>query len=95
VSILEIPLVSEIIQSKALVRCPPPSQIFQGRQDILERMDECFSNDTGGRHVYVLYGLGGSGKTQIALKFLDLANKPNPRYSLLCNVRCITADDLT
>jgi hypothetical protein len=86
VSILEIPLVSEIIQSKALVRCPPPSQIFQGRQDILERIDECFSNDTGGRHVYVLYGLGGSGKTQIALKFLDLANKPNPRYSLLCNV---------
>ncbi|KAJ7810868.1 hypothetical protein B0H14DRAFT_2459902 [Mycena olivaceomarginata] len=72
---------SEIIQSKALVRCPPPSQIFQGRQDILERMDECFSNDTGGRHVYVLYGLGGSGKTQIALKFLDLANKPNPRFT--------------
>ncbi|KAJ7862029.1 hypothetical protein B0H14DRAFT_517745 [Mycena olivaceomarginata] len=72
---------SEIIQSKALVRCPPPSQIFQGRQDILERMDECFSNDTWGRHVYVLYGLGGSGKTQIALKFLDLANKPNPRFT--------------
>ncbi|KAJ7809310.1 hypothetical protein B0H13DRAFT_2479113 [Mycena leptocephala] len=46
-----------------------------GRQDILEKMDEYFSRDIGERHTYVLHGLGGSGKTQIALKFLDMNNR--------------------
>ncbi|KAF8176817.1 hypothetical protein K438DRAFT_1681728 [Mycena galopus ATCC 62051] len=55
-----------------VTRCPPPSHIFQGRQDILQKMNEYFSRDIGARHVYVLYGLGGSGKTQIALKFLEM-----------------------
>ena len=62
----------------ALVRCPPPSQIFQGRQDVLAKMDEYFSKDIGERHKYVLHGLGGSGKTEIALKFLDRANRHQP-----------------
>ncbi|KAJ7803127.1 hypothetical protein B0H14DRAFT_3154670 [Mycena olivaceomarginata] len=66
----------------ALIRCPPPSQIFQGRLDILAKMGEYFSKDIGRRHVYVLYGLGGSGKTQIALKFLDKANQQStPRFT--------------
>ncbi|KAJ7728980.1 hypothetical protein B0H14DRAFT_3621656 [Mycena olivaceomarginata] len=79
------PLASEIEQSKAAlahVRCPPPSQIFQGRQDILEKMAKYFSTDPGQRHTYVLYGLGGSGKTQIALKFLDMMNRyQTPRFT--------------
>ncbi|KAJ7357943.1 hypothetical protein DFH08DRAFT_801816 [Mycena albidolilacea] len=65
-----------------LVGCPPPSQIFQGRQDILARMKDPFSKDIGKRHVYVLHGLGGSGKTQIALKFLNMMNQyPTPRFT--------------
>ncbi len=59
----------------ALVICPPPSRIFQGRQDILAKMDEYFSKDIGERHIYVLHGLGGSGKTQIGLKFLDMIGR--------------------
>ncbi|KAJ6533869.1 hypothetical protein DFH09DRAFT_1284320 [Mycena vulgaris] len=62
------PTAFEINQSKValpLVKCPPPSQIFQGRQDILKKMDEYFSRAIGERHIYVLYGLGGSGKSQI------------------------------
>ncbi|KAJ7367478.1 hypothetical protein DFH08DRAFT_927989 [Mycena albidolilacea] len=66
----------------ALVRCPPSSQIFQGRQDILAKMTEYFSKDIGTRHIYVLHGLGGSGKTQISLKFLDTANhEATPRFT--------------
>ncbi|KAJ7827110.1 hypothetical protein B0H14DRAFT_3144690 [Mycena olivaceomarginata] len=76
---------NEVKQSQAalaLIRCPPPSQIFQGRLDILAKMGEYFSKDIGRRHVYVLYGLGGSGKTQIALKFLDTANQQStPRFT--------------
>ncbi|KAJ7622271.1 hypothetical protein FB45DRAFT_798371 [Roridomyces roridus] len=55
----------------ALVRCPPASQIFQGRQEILDKMQQYFAQDNKKRRVYVLHGLGGSGKTQIALKFLE------------------------
>ncbi|KAJ7748713.1 hypothetical protein B0H14DRAFT_2983730, partial [Mycena olivaceomarginata] len=45
-------------------------------------MDDYFSKDIGKRHIYVLHGLGGSGKTQIALKFLDITNQyPTPRFT--------------
>ncbi|KAJ7798552.1 hypothetical protein B0H14DRAFT_32821 [Mycena olivaceomarginata] len=68
----------------AQVKCPPPTQMFQGRQDILAKMVEHFSRNIGERHVYVLHGLGGSGKTQIALKFLEImGSKPSPRFTKL------------
>ncbi|KAJ7636538.1 P-loop containing nucleoside triphosphate hydrolase protein [Roridomyces roridus] len=55
----------------ALVRCPLASQIFQGRKEILNKMQEYFSQEPKKRRIFVLYGLGGSGKTQIAVKFLE------------------------
>ncbi|KAJ7747774.1 hypothetical protein B0H16DRAFT_916814 [Mycena metata] len=57
--------------------CSPPSRIFCGRQDILDKMEDFFA-DTGTQHIYVLHGLGGAGKTQIALKFI---NKSSSRFS--------------
>ncbi|KAJ7713117.1 P-loop containing nucleoside triphosphate hydrolase protein [Mycena metata] len=51
--------------------CPPPSRIFQGRQAVLDKMHLFFNTDSGEQHMYVLYGLGGAGKTQIALKFIE------------------------
>ncbi|KAJ7754762.1 hypothetical protein B0H16DRAFT_737019 [Mycena metata] len=57
--------------------CPPPSRIFCGREGILNKMHQFFS-DTGIQHIYVLHGLGGAGKTQIALKFI---NKSSSRFS--------------
>ncbi|KAJ7823128.1 P-loop containing nucleoside triphosphate hydrolase protein [Mycena olivaceomarginata] len=57
--------------AQILKHCPPPSRIFQGREVILERMHQYFAQDTGKQHIYVLYGLGGAGKTQIALKFIE------------------------
>ncbi|KAJ7757882.1 hypothetical protein B0H16DRAFT_1536128, partial [Mycena metata] len=51
-------------------RCPPPSRVFCGREDILNKMHQFFC-DTGIQHIYVLHGLGGAGKTQIALKFIN------------------------
>ena len=35
-------------------------------------MHKYFTEDTGKQHIYVLYGLGGVGKTQIGLKFAEL-----------------------
>ncbi|KAJ7800552.1 P-loop containing nucleoside triphosphate hydrolase protein [Mycena leptocephala] len=53
--------------------CPPPSRIFQGRQTLLDKMNQFFAQDIGKQHIYVLHGLGGAGKTQIALRFINLS----------------------
>jgi tetraacyldisaccharide-1-P 4'-kinase len=50
------------------------SSVFTGREDVYQRLSEaCLpSNAREGQRVqkrFVLYGLGGSGKTQICLKF--------------------------
>ncbi|KAJ7280093.1 hypothetical protein C8J57DRAFT_1712128 [Mycena rebaudengoi] len=55
--------------------CPPPSRMFHGRRDVLDKMHAYFSQDIGERHVCLLYGLGGAGKTQICLKFLTESEK--------------------
>ncbi|KAJ7343825.1 hypothetical protein DFH08DRAFT_781334 [Mycena albidolilacea] len=55
--------------------CPPSSRIFYGRKIILDAMHQYFGQDTGKQHIYVLYGLGGAGKTQIALRFIEESSK--------------------
>ncbi|KAJ7111258.1 P-loop containing nucleoside triphosphate hydrolase protein, partial [Mycena epipterygia] len=50
--------------------CPRPSRIFHGRQTILDQMHQYFTVNKGKQDIFVLHGLGGAGKTQIALKFI-------------------------
>ncbi|KAJ7811530.1 P-loop containing nucleoside triphosphate hydrolase protein [Mycena olivaceomarginata] len=69
---------SKIQASQTINHCPPPSRIFQGRRDILDKMHSFFTSDVGIQHIYVLYGLGGAGKTQITLKFI---NESSSRFS--------------
>ena len=80
---------------QALPSPPLPSDIFTGRTDILERMRQCFSSTTSvsatpSRRVFVLHGLGGSGKTQLALKFLELSNTEYHLYAT-----CIASEPLS
>ncbi|KAJ6572821.1 P-loop containing nucleoside triphosphate hydrolase protein [Mycena vulgaris] len=51
--------------------CPPPSRHFHGRTGILEKMRQFFNKVSGEQHIFLLHGLGGSGKTQTALKFIQ------------------------
>ena len=56
---------------------PLPTDIFTGRDDYLRKLEEGFElSGTVARkekqRVFVLYGSGGMGKTQLALKFADL-----------------------
>ncbi|KAJ7168441.1 hypothetical protein C8R46DRAFT_1267467 [Mycena filopes] len=51
--------------------CPPPSRIFHGRQIILDKMHQFFTGSSGRQLIYSLHGLGGAGKTQTALKFIQ------------------------
>ena len=49
-----------------------PSIFFTGRDQYLQRLKAHFSSKTGGqRKHFLLHGLGGIGKTQISLKFME------------------------
>ncbi|KAF8961390.1 acyl transferase/acyl hydrolase/lysophospholipase [Flammula alnicola] len=50
--------------------CPLPVRSFTGRKDILDKMRRYFDSRGESQSVFVLYGLGGSGKSQLAFKFL-------------------------
>ncbi|KAF7368056.1 FabD/lysophospholipase-like protein [Mycena sanguinolenta] len=61
---------SKLRAAQMSIKCPLPSRKFQGRKDILDKMQDFFALNIGTQNIYVLHGLGGAGKTQIALKFI-------------------------
>ncbi|KAH8834490.1 hypothetical protein DL96DRAFT_1810747 [Flagelloscypha sp. PMI_526] len=50
--------------------CPPPTQYFTGRRRPLEQLEGHFNSSSDECHIAVLYGMGGSGKTQMGLEFI-------------------------
>jgi hypothetical protein len=54
-----------------LKTCPFPTRVFTGRRNVIDQMHAYFSSNIGMCHVFVLYGLGGAGKSQIAYKFIE------------------------
>ncbi|KAJ7823913.1 hypothetical protein B0H13DRAFT_341419 [Mycena leptocephala] len=65
------PSISADQAAQQINNCPPPSRIFHGRRAILNKMHQFFNQNIGKQHIYVLHGLGGAGKTQIGLKFIN------------------------
>ncbi|KAJ7105219.1 hypothetical protein C8R44DRAFT_858607 [Mycena epipterygia] len=61
-----VPQVTQITNN-----CAAPSRMFHGRQSILHKMQQYFFQTTAKQHIYLVYGLGGAGKTQIVLKFIE------------------------
>ncbi|QRV82813.1 kinesin light chain [Ceratobasidium sp. AG-Ba] len=53
---------------------PAPTPVFTGREDIISQIAESISHGNRKRCVSVLYGLGGSGKTQLALKMVEVTH---------------------
>ncbi|KAJ7916511.1 hypothetical protein B0H13DRAFT_2448673 [Mycena leptocephala] len=75
--------------------CPPPSRLFQGRENILDKMHQYyFIKDSSGKHIFLLYGLGGAGKTQIGLKFIERASPQSEEYSCHKNAGSTSQDAL-
>ncbi|KAM6494419.1 P-loop containing nucleoside triphosphate hydrolase protein [Amanita muscaria] len=62
------------LSSDQIPPLPPlklPSTFFTGRDIYLQTLKDCFSPDTDSeRKKFLLYGMGGIGKTQICLKFI-------------------------
>ena len=54
---------------------PHSSPIFTGRRDVLDKLKEIFThqvtNMLKSRCSCLLWGMGGIGKTQISLKFIE------------------------
>lgn len=53
---------------------PSSSSLFTGRNGFLDALEKFFVDQGPGQHLrreYLLYGMGGAGKTQIALKFAE------------------------
>ncbi|KAG8721809.1 hypothetical protein FRC09_007345 [Ceratobasidium sp. 395] len=50
---------------------PSSSPMFTGREEDIQKITSYFSDGPTGRKVFVLHGLGGTGKTQIALRFIE------------------------
>ncbi|KAF8224686.1 hypothetical protein L208DRAFT_1409724 [Tricholoma matsutake] len=65
-----------LVQKRAppLKNCPSPTNLFTGRSDVLQQLHKCFpplstSVESAQQCRFVLYGLGGGGKTQIMIAF--------------------------
>ncbi|KAK7028428.1 P-loop containing nucleoside triphosphate hydrolase protein [Favolaschia claudopus] len=78
--LIDLQVASEARKTKSWKPCPFPVAAFTGQRGILEKMHQLFSQNQGFRHIFVLHGLGGSGKSQIALKFVEEA-QANKRFS--------------
>ncbi|CAE6467838.1 unnamed protein product [Rhizoctonia solani] len=52
-------------------RCPAPSPIFTGCEPQISKVELCVADSTMVRKVCIVHGLGGAGKTQIALKVVE------------------------
>ena len=52
---------------------PNPGPLFTGRKDVLDQLGKIFLNRTNSkpRRSCLLWGMGGIGKTQICLKFIE------------------------
>ena len=55
---------------------PPPTEMFTGRDTYLDHMESSFdltktSMELKKQRRFVLYGIGGVGKTQLVLKFIE------------------------
>ncbi|KAG8717983.1 hypothetical protein FRC09_013341 [Ceratobasidium sp. 395] len=58
-------------QTTGVKRCPAPSPAFTGCERQIAQVVTCLLGHNNERRVCVVHGLGGSGKTQIALKSVE------------------------
>ncbi|QRV95347.1 kinesin light chain [Ceratobasidium sp. AG-Ba] len=60
-----------IQQLTGVKRCPVPSAVFTGNERYVSQVTNCIIGPANERRVCVIHGLGGSGKTQVALKSIE------------------------
>lgn len=58
-------------QAAGVKHCPMPTLVFTGRDAPIGQVESCILDCSQERRVCVLHGLGGAGKTQIALRTIE------------------------
>jgi len=51
--------------------CSPPVTSFIGRKAIFEKMCKYFDSEYASQRIFILHGIGGAGKSQLAFKFTE------------------------
>jgi hypothetical protein len=67
-------VLSQVQQGPSHKHMPSCSPLFTGRKEYLDRLEQYFGRETDRRQRrkrFLLYGLGGTGKSQICLKFIE------------------------
>lgn len=59
------------ITSTGINFCPPPTSLFVGREEQVQRAAAYLLSDRAHQQIFVIYGLGGAGKTQMALRIVE------------------------
>jgi len=73
---------------------------FIGRKDILDKLRKYFDSESTSQRVFVLHGLGGAGKSQLAFKFVEeskdkrYTNWSNKLNSLLLTTLFLSFSDI-
>ncbi|QRV95519.1 kinesin light chain [Ceratobasidium sp. AG-Ba] len=55
-------------QISGIRECPAPTSVFTERHEPIRRAIDCLTDRTEDRRVFVYHGMGGAGKTQLALQ---------------------------
>ncbi|KAG8765205.1 hypothetical protein FRC12_007632 [Ceratobasidium sp. 428] len=78
-----------IQRTTGIKRCPAPSPAFTGCERQIAQVVNCLLGRSNERRVCVVHGLGGSGKTQIALKSVE---RTRDKWSDIVYVDATTRD---
>ncbi|KAG8792030.1 hypothetical protein FRC12_007463 [Ceratobasidium sp. 428] len=58
-------------QELGVKTCPPPTSVYTERRKPVQLAIKCLTSSTKDRRVFVFHGLGGAGKTQLALRTVE------------------------
>lgn len=67
----QVPVTIDRIKSASINAYPPPTSIFVGREGPVQRVAAFLLSGEAKRKIYVIHGLGGAGKTQMALRVVE------------------------
>ncbi|KAG8716716.1 hypothetical protein FRC09_015318 [Ceratobasidium sp. 395] len=72
--------------------CPPPTSVYTERRKPVQLAINCLTSSSKERRVFVFHGLGGAGKTQLALRTVE---RTRDHWSDVIYVDATTAETLT
>ncbi|KAG8766152.1 hypothetical protein FRC12_007058 [Ceratobasidium sp. 428] len=63
--------IAVVRQESGVKTCPPPTSVYTERRKPVQLAINCLTSNAKERRVFVFHGLGGAGKTQLALRTVE------------------------